>query len=126
MSKPVKITMNETPTDQVMAKASESEVIKDSCGRSIKLKNPGVLAQYRLVKMIGAESAKNEVYVNMLVPLLWVSEIDGDSVGVPLSEREIEALIQRLGEEGISAIVGHMQAVNDRIQGQNVADLIKN
>ena len=126
MSKPLKVTLNETPAEQIIAKANEAKTINDSRGRSIQLKNPGILAQYRLVKMIGAESAKNEVYVNMLVPLLWVTEIDGEAVGTPLSEREIEALIQRLGEEGISAIISHWQAENDRIQGQNVADLIKN
>lgn len=126
MSKPLKVTINETPAEQIIAKANETKIINDSRGRSIKIKNPGILAQYRLVKIIGAESAKNEVYVNMLVPLLWVTEIDGEAVGTPLSEREIEALIQRLGEEGISAIISNWQAESDRIQGQNVADLIKN
>lgn len=34
-----------------------------------------------------------------------VAEIGGDPVHVPQSEREVEAIIRRLGEEGIETVV---------------------
>ena len=121
----VKVTLNPTPSEQVVARANAEDAITDSRGRKIKLRNPGVLAQYRLVKMIGAEAARNEVYVNMLIPMLWVSEIDGEAVAAPASEREIEALIQRLGEEGIAAIVGKMEADSAANKGADAGELVK-
>lgn len=109
MSK-VKVTMNSqeqtsnTPSAQAVAKGNSELAVTDSKGRSIKLKKPGVLAQYRLIEALG-ESAKNEVYMGMVLPLIFVSEIDGDPVFLPTSKREIEALIQRLDEEGLEAVM---------------------
>lgn len=120
----VKINHGKTPSEQVIEQSQSEMVVTDSRGRSITLKNPGVLAQYRLVKMIGAEAAKNEVYVNMMLPILWVVRIDDSAIHAPSSEREIEALISRLGEEGIASIVGHMQAGS--VDNKDDQELVKN
>ena len=96
-----KVTL--TPSDEVVAKALAEVVVTDELGRSIKLKKPGVLAQYRLIEALG-DAAKNEVYTAMVLPLIFVSDIDGDAVYQPTSKREIEALIQRLDEAGIVAV----------------------
>jgi hypothetical protein len=66
-----------------------------------------VLAQYRLIEMLG-ESASNEVYMNMILPLLFVSAIDGEPVLIG-KKSELEALIQRLDAEGISAVIAGVQ-----------------
>lgn len=97
-----KLTIN-TPSEQVVAKAQAEVVVVDATGRSIKLKKPGVLAQYRLIETLG-DTAKNEVYTAMVLPLIFVAEIDGDTVFQPTSKREIEALIQRLDEAGVVAV----------------------
>ncbi len=103
-----KLTMKETPSEELIAKAAKEVTITDSAGRIIKLKKPGVLAQYRLVEVLG-ESAKNEVYMGMTMPLIFVSEIDGVSVPQPSTKREVEALIQRLDEHGIAAVMEGVQ-----------------
>jgi len=112
MSDPeVKVTLNQTqaqaqtPSAQAVAKANAEVVFIDPKGRSIKLKKPGILAQYRLVELLGPETAKNVVYLGMVTPLIYVAEIDGDPVQFPVSKREIEALIQRLDEEGVEAVM---------------------
>jgi hypothetical protein len=92
-----------TPSDDLIARAMAEVTITDARGRTIKLKKPGVLAQFRLVEALG-ETAKNQVYTAMVLPLIYVSEIDGDAVFQPTSKREIEALIQRLEDDGIEAI----------------------
>lgn len=102
------VTINETPTAEVIAKAKAEVVITDDKGRSIKLKKPGVLAQYRLIEVLG-DSAKNEVYMGMVLPLIFVSEIDGEAVFSPAKKSEVEALIQRLDEEGIAAVMAGVQ-----------------
>lgn len=102
----VKVTLN--PSDQVIQKAvAEVEVI-DKRARIIKLKKPGVLAQYRLIEVLG-DSAKNEVYMGMVLPLIFVCSIDGDPVYSPAKKSEVEALIQRLDEDGIAAVMEGVQ-----------------
>lgn len=103
-----KLTVNPTPTEQVIAKASAEVTVHDARGRAITLKKPGVLAQYRLIEMMG-DSAKNEVYMSVVTPLIFVSAIDGDAVAMPANKREVEALIQRLDEEGVAAVVNGVQ-----------------
>ena len=105
MSEPVKVTLNESPTpsQQIVAKAASETVITDGRGRSIRLKKPGALAQFRLIEVLG-DTAKNEVYVSMVMPLIFVTEIDGEAIFPPTRKSEVEAMIQRLDEDGISAV----------------------
>jgi len=100
----VTLTMNETPTDQVLAKAAASVWVTDSSGRVIVLKKPGILAQYRIVEVAG-DSAKNDVYMRMILPLIYVTEIDGDPISQPANKLQLEALIQRLDEHGVEAVL---------------------
>ena len=92
-----------TPSEQLVKAAQAEVTATDGRGRVITLRKPGVLAQFRLVEALG-ESASNVVYMNMVLPLLYVAAIDGDPVR-STTKREIEALIQRLDEDGITAVV---------------------
>lgn len=103
------VTLNETPSEEATAKAQTEFDISDARNRTIKLKKPGVLAQYRLIEILGA-SAKNEVYMAMVLPLIYVTSIDGEIVHQPISKREVEALIQQLDEDGIEAVMAGVQA----------------
>lgn len=97
------LKVNDTPSAQVVAQAKAEITINDEQGRSIVLRKPPILAQYRIVEAMG-DSAKNQVYMAMVMPIIFVSSIDGDGVELPTTKRQIEALIQRLDEHGISAI----------------------
>ncbi|MFD2271413.1 hypothetical protein ACFS07_10435 [Undibacterium arcticum] len=55
MSEP---TVTLKPTQEILAKASEESTVVDALGRTIKIKKPGVLAQYRLIEALG-DSAQN-------------------------------------------------------------------
>lgn len=96
------------PSDEAVAQAATSHIVTDAAGHAIKLKKPGVLAQFRLIEALG-DSAKNEVYMAMVLPLIFVCEIDGDTVFPPNRKSEVEALIQRLDESGVTAVVSGVQ-----------------
>lgn len=98
----VKVTVN-TPSEQVVAKAAAEVSVTDDRGRVIKLRKPGVVAQFRLVEILG-DTAKNEVYMSMVLPIIFVTAIDDDTVSQPSGKREVEALIQRLDEDGLAAV----------------------
>lgn len=99
------VTINDTPSAQLVAQATRDADITDSTGRIIKLRKPGVLAQFRLIEAVG-DSAKNEVYMAMVMPLLFVASIDGEDVEPIVRKSELEALINRLGDDGVAAVVG--------------------
>jgi len=106
----VKVTLNEKPpavedqANQAVESNGGPVIIPDSKGRRLKLEEPDILAPYRLVEIVGAESAENRVYMSMVFPLLYIAEIDGEPIFAPNSKRELEALIKRLGHEGIKAL----------------------
>lgn len=104
----------ETPSEQLIKKADSAVTIDTPNGFKVTLKKPGVLSQFRLVKMLG-DAAKNQVYVGMMLPMTYVSEIDGRAIAYPNSERELEALITRLDEEGVNAV---MNGVAQHFGGQ--------
>lgn len=96
------VTVN-SPSEQVIKHAQAEVEITDARDRKIVLRKPGVLAQYRFIDMLG-QSASNQVYVSMVLPLIFVASIDGDAVSQPTRRSELDALIMRLDEEGIVAI----------------------
>lgn len=103
----MKVTLN--PSEEIIQAAHAEITVLDARHRAIRLKKPGVLAQYRLIELLG-ESAKNEVYMGMVLPLIFVTAINDAPVYLPTSKIQVEALIQQLDEEGIAAV---MQGVQD-------------
>ncbi|KAJ8134849.1 hypothetical protein OY671_011938 [Metschnikowia pulcherrima] len=82
--------------------------VTDDAGRSITSRKPGVSAQFRLVEAMG-DSARNQVYMGMIVPLLFVAAIDGEEVSEPGTKGEVEASIKRLDEHGVQAVMVGVQ-----------------
>lgn len=98
-----KVTMVETPTEQILKEKNKIITISDSRGRKIKLKKPNILHTFNLVRMVGGDDALNQAYMSMILPLLYITEID--DLPVFLSNKsELDALIQRLDDEGIAAV----------------------
>lgn len=108
-----KVTINteETPTAQAIRQAMKEHVVTDSEGRIIKLRKPGVLAQYRLIETL-EHRAKNETYMNMVLPLLFVCEISGEAIFQPSSMIDLEFLIQRLDDHGVAAVINGVMAMS--------------
>lgn len=94
-----------TPTQELVKAATRSEVLTDENGRRILVRKPSVLAQFRIVQAVGPELAENQTYMAMVNPLIYVGAIDDDPVPLPASLNEVEALITRLGEEGLAAVM---------------------
>lgn len=104
MTKPVKVTLNEVaPAAEVPATDVSDLTIIDATGRKLTIKEPDILAPYRLVEMLG-NSAENRVYMQMVFPFIYLVAIDGDENILLNNKRELEALIQRLGHEGVKAL----------------------
>jgi hypothetical protein len=103
-----KITLK--PSDEVVQQSLLPCNVSDIRGRVFTLQKPGVLAQFRMIEMLGGELAQNQVYVGMVLPLMYIAEIDGEPVPRMTTKRELEALIQRLDEDGIMAVASGVEA----------------
>lgn len=90
---------------------TEERIIEDNSRRKIGLRNPGPLAQYRLVECVGSELASNQVYMKMTLPLLWISSIDGVAVEQPTNKAKLEELISRLGDDGILPVLRAVEGI---------------
>jgi hypothetical protein len=100
---------------QLIKDAIQEHTVTDTKGRKIRLVKPSPLAQFRILKAIGSENAMNGAYVMSIMPLLFVADIDGEVVHFPASDAEVEAIIMRLGDDGLVAVT---QAISERWGGQ--------
>lgn len=100
---------SETLTRNARAPETREFTNEDDEGRATKhrvvMRKPGVLAPFQLVEALG-DAASNEAYMRMVAPLVYVSELDGDPIYPPATKLEVEALIVRLGEGGMGAVMG--------------------
>lgn len=97
-----KLTMNPTKSSEPSI-APAQHVVVDAKGRKLTLKEPDILAPYRLVEMLG-NSSENRVYMQMVFPFIYLVAIDDDTHIHLNNKRELEALIKRLDHEGVKAL----------------------
>jgi hypothetical protein len=95
----------ETPSQKVVADANRIVEVTDSRGRKLKLRQPQFADEFRIVAVVGAELAANQVYMGMLNPLLFITEIDGIVQPFPTSKIAVDSLINTAGREGFIAAV---------------------
>lgn len=94
----------ESPTSRYLAEADSLLMIEDAEGRVLTLRRLNALDKLRLFKAAGPSLSQNHLWLGMATLACSVSAIDDIPVPAPTSETQIEALVSRLGDCGISAI----------------------
>ncbi len=112
----IQVVENASPSETLIKKANQDFSTTDANGRVITLRNPPVLAQFNLVAAVGDRSS-NKGYMAMVMPLIYVTSIDGSPVNMPNTQREIDALIQKLDDAGVEAV---MNAVMEHFGEQDI------
>ncbi len=115
----------ETPTRSVIEAANRAVTMTGAGGRLYRLRQPTPLQQFRIVEALG-DTAANAVYMGMLAPLLCVAEIDGEPVSFPTTKRQVEALIQRVGEDYESLAKAAADAFGEAETADEQRERIKN
>ncbi len=67
-------------------------------GHSFVVAKSGPGAQMRIIRLIGAETAKNDSYVSMATLCYSVESIDGIPVPRPATPEQFEKLADRIGD----------------------------
>ncbi len=91
------------PSDRLVSEAAVCVQVRDTEGRLLEVRRMNALDRLRLFKAVGPTLAQNAPYLGMAMLASSVVSMDGIPVPVPATELQIEALIARLGDPGISA-----------------------
>lgn len=77
----------------------------DVTGRTVRIRKLDPRDNMRLARLVGAECVKNEEYMIYARAAYVVTAINGEPESAPQSIAEIEAMADRLGEDGIIKVV---------------------
>jgi len=94
----------ETPSEAVVKDANRVVYVTDARGRKLGVKRAGgALANFRLCRLLGEDSANRGLMAYALLQTAVVS-INGDPVPFPTSMTQLEALIDRVDSDGMRAV----------------------
>lgn len=94
----------ETASQKIIADAATTVTVTDIDGREIEIRNLDATLKRRIYKALSAENQRKEQYLGMVFLAACVLKIDGEPVKFPSSELLFDALIDRLGDNGLDAI----------------------
>jgi len=92
-----------SPSEAIAATNPPVSEVKDQLGRSLTLRRLNAIDRLRLFKALGPVLSENAAYLGMALLAVSVTSIDGVPLPAPGSEAQVEALILRLGDEGLEA-----------------------
>ena len=93
-----------TPSERIVAEAGAESQVTDRLGRVITFRRPGALDRLRLFKAVGPHLAGNDRYVGYAMLAMCVTAIDGVPYPSPVTEHQLESLVQRLDDAGMMAV----------------------
>ncbi|TPG45705.1 hypothetical protein EAH89_26250 [Roseomonas nepalensis] len=107
--------------------ADEVRRVTDARGRVIGWKRLGYLEEMRLADFLGPQTSNVDRYMGPATIAYAVTEIDGERLPKPISRLQLESQIQRLGNEGMDALLGDArQMATEGGEAANEVDRAKN
>ncbi len=100
-----------TPSSEIVGSSLQELDVRDSRARTLTVRKIGPRKRMMIFAAIGAELSQNQMYWGTAMLACAVVMIDGEHVPQPTSRREIEALVDRLGEEGLEAAGKAIQTI---------------
>jgi hypothetical protein len=101
---PVKVVVAASPTQRVLEDANRIVYGTDVTGRKLGVIRISASLRRRVLKAMTAENGEKSGLVVMATLACACVEIDGRPVAFPRNELLIDALIDRLEQEGINAV----------------------
>jgi hypothetical protein len=98
-----------TPSQTIMRQVASTDTVVDGKGRRLTIRRLTALDTLRLLKAAGPVMAQNEAWLAMAGLVFAVVEIDGVPVPAPVTETQIENLVDRLDDVGLEAIAHHLK-----------------
>jgi hypothetical protein len=83
-------------------------VVTDSKGRKLRIKEPNIVQESRLARLMGDSSTNIGYMLGYVQPAVMVIAIDDDRLPFPGNQLQLEAAIGLLGREGLAAVMAYM------------------
>ena len=93
-----------TPSAKIVAEARPVKTIADKQGRQISYRAMSVLDQAKLMRAVGSENSSNVSFMGLAMMAAAVVDIDGVPAITPRNLAQVDAAIERLGDEGYVAL----------------------
>lgn len=93
-----------TPSQTIVAAAARVAEVVDARNRRIKIRKLNALDRMRLLEAIGATGSEIPQYLGYAVLAASVVSIDGSVESPPATKKQLEAMVQRLDDEGLNAV----------------------
>lgn len=97
------------PAESIVDAASCRISVTDGKGRKILARRLTALDTLRLLKTAGPVLAHNEPWLSVASLAFSVLEIDGVPIPAPTSESQIENVVDKLGDDGLTAIAAAIE-----------------
>jgi len=94
----------EAPSVRLVAAAQVAPTVTDSRGRVLSLRRLTALDKLRLFKAAGPVLSQNQPWLGMAMLACSVAALDDVPVPPPITEGQVEALVARLGDDGLAAV----------------------
>lgn len=92
------------PSAEVVRSANQDIEVTSKDGRRLTVRSLTPRKRMNVFAAIGPELSANQSYWGVAMLAVAVISIDGESVTTPNTRREIEALVDRLGDDGLFAV----------------------
>jgi hypothetical protein len=110
-----------SPSHLIVSSASAVWTI-ECAGHRISLRRLNALDKLRLLKAAGPDLAQNEPWLGVAMLASSVTAIDDIPVPYPANERQIEAIVSQLGDEGLAAVAESLGAEQEGTAAGAVAN----
>lgn len=108
----------ETPSQQIVKAANGTATKIDARGRHITVRKLSSLQKIKLHEMVGPDASKVSYYMEAAFYAASVVKIDSEPIARPATKLQLEALIDRLDEDGLAASVGALaELLNVKVDG---------
>ena len=111
-----------SPSATIISAAVAAPTIIDGSGRRLTLRRMTSLDKLRLFKAAGPILAQNQLWLGMAMLACSVAEIDNVPIPPPTNEQQIESMVGRLGDLGISAVAAALGGSHEPDRTETMAN----
>ena len=97
-------------SEKIVAAAARTSEVRDTLGRRLVLRQLNAVDRLRLFKALGPSLSENAAYLGLALIAVSVSSLADVPLPAPGSEAQLEALVARLGDEGLEAAASVLPA----------------
>lgn len=108
----------ETPTQQVVKAGNAMLWVDDERGRRIGWRRLSALEDFDLTEIAGANSSNQEWMIRATIAF-GVREIDGEVVARPANKNQLRAIVARLDDAGMGAVLSAVMASGEAAEEAN-------